>query len=49
MLLPIISSTKAQVAEQKADLFIKQSRSCAAEGEPGEENGPNEPVGYCTE
>ena len=47
--MPIISSTKAEEAEQTADLFSEHTRSCTAEGEPGEENGPNAPGGYCQE
>ena len=43
------SHTKAGEAEQTADLFSEQTRSCTAEGEPGEENCPNEPGGYCPE
>ena len=39
--------TKAGEAEQTADLFSKQTWSCTAEGEAGEENGPNRPGGYC--
>ena len=38
--------SKAGEAEQTADLFIEQTRSCTAEGEPGEENDPHEPGGY---
>ena len=47
--LPVISLTKAGVAEQTADLFSEQTWPCTAEGEPGEENCPNEPGGYCPE
>ena len=35
--------------EQTSDLFIEQTRSWTAEGEPGEENGSNEHGGYCQE
>ena len=37
--MPIISSTKAGEAEQTDDRIIEQTRSCTAEGEPGEEDG----------
>ena len=43
----MISSTKA--GAQTADLVSELARSCTAEREPGEENGPNEPGGYCPE
>ena len=39
--------TKTGQTEQTADLFSKPTWSCTAEGEPGEENGPNGPGGYC--
>ena len=42
-----MSSTNAGEAEQTADLFSEPTRSCTAEGEPEEENGPNERGGYC--
>ena len=38
--------TKAGKAEQTAYLFNEQPWSFTAEGEPGKENGPNEPGGY---
>ena len=47
MLLPMISLTKAGEAVQTADRFSEQTRSCTAEWEPGEENGPDEAEGYC--
>ena len=37
----------AKEAEQTDDHFSEQTRSCTAEGEPGEENGPNDCGGYC--
>ena len=32
----------AKEAEQTDDRFSEHTRSCTAEGEPGEENGPDE-------
>ena len=45
--MQIISSTKAKEAEQTYDCFIEQTRSCTAEGEPGDENRPDDAGGYC--
>ena len=35
------------MAEQTDDYYSEQTWSCTAEGEPGEENGPDEASGYC--
>ena len=42
----MISLTKAGEAVQAADCFSEQTRSCTAEWEPGEENGPDEAEAY---
>ena len=40
--MQIISSTKVRVAEQTDNHFSELTRTCTAEGEPGEENSPDE-------
>ena len=45
----ILENITSGEAEQTADLFSEQTRSWTAEGEAGEEKGPNEPGGYCQE
>ena len=40
--MQIISSNKAKVAEQTDNHYSELTRSCTAEGEPGEKNGPDE-------
>ena len=43
----IQSSIRQEEVEQTADHFSEQTRSCTAEGEPGEEDCSNEAGGYC--
>ena len=44
-----VENITAGDAEQTADIFSEQTRSWTADGQPGEENGPNPPGGYCKE
>ena len=43
----MIALNKAGQVEQTTDFFIEHTRSCTVEGEPEEENGPDEAEGFC--
>ena len=43
----MISLTTAKVAEQTYNHYSELTQSCTGEGQPGEENGPDEAWGQC--